>query len=127
MPGTPPIDSLDAKINKIGLKVGNKVLDSAGLDTTTVSTTPYVDSSGNLAIGAVPFTLPVSGGATTSATFLKFTGASTGEANTQMTYPLVLGSNVTTFTKTGFVKVAIVDSSGNLTDGDHYIQIGTLS
>ncbi len=125
--GTPGIDALDAKINALGLFIGNIVYSGDMATMATASKPLYVDASNKLAAAAIPFSLPVSGGTVTSATFFNITGASTGEANTQMTYPLVAGGNVTTFTKTGFIKVTVTDSAGNVTNGDHYIQIGTLT
>ncbi len=138
-------DSLLALIQKLGMRIGKAIVDDSseasitsavlyadssgnlGKTTVTASKPVYVDSSSVPQTAAFPFTVPISSGTTTSTTFLSLTGTSTGEANTAMTYPLVLGSSVTTFTKTGFIKVTITDSAGNLTNGDHYIQIGTLS
>ena len=142
---SPSADAVRAEADAGAMIIGNKVRAATKLPT-TASALPYVDSDSALAAttvtaskpvyidsskvpqtGAIPFSLPVSGGTTTSVTFFSITGASTLSDDLQMTYPLVAGAAVTTFTKTGFIKVNITDSAGNLTDGDHYIQIGTLT
>lgn len=93
----------------------------------------YSDSAGTLQEGALPFAqtmagVVVTGMASTTISALDVTGASNpGSADTLMQGQLVVGSRVTTFTKTGFIQVNVVDSAGNLTDGVHYIQLGTLS
>jgi hypothetical protein len=142
---SPSADAVKTEIDQSKMKVGNIITATTGLPT-TASALPYVDSASKLAAtavtaskpvyinsssipqtGAIPFSVPVSLGTSTTATFLNVTGYSTASADTMMTFPLVAGGNVTTFTKTGFIKVTVTDTAGNLTDGDHYIQIGTLS
>lgn len=88
----------------------------------------YVDSNVVPQAGNVPFALPVdvSGQSTTSA-FLNLTGRSSLSGSADMTLTLVAGSAYTTFTKSGAIRVTITDSAGNVVDGDHYIQIGSLS
>ena len=72
--------------------------------------------------------LKVSGIVNTATSGLNVTGASTTDnADTLMQGQLVAGARVTTFTKTGFIQVQVTDSAGNITSGQHYIQIGTLS
>ena len=101
----------------------------------TASKPVYADSDGNLATGNLPFAttmagVVVSGLANTATSAVNVTGESNptvGYLDTLMTGQLVLGSNVTTWTKTGFIRVSVTDSTGNLTDGDHYLQIGTLT
>lgn len=72
--------------------------------------------------------LKVSGIVNTATAGINVTGASNpGSADTLMQGQLVSGARVTTWTKTGFIQVQVTDSAGNITDGVHYIQIGTLS
>ena len=54
---------------------------------------------------------------------LKVTGKSTADVLTQT---LVAGASVTTATKAAFVRVAVVDSNGVLTDGNYYIELFTI-
>jgi hypothetical protein len=109
------------------MKIGNEILDSTGV-VGTASTLIYSDSSGKLAQGNIPFAVPLHAGVTdTSYSALDIKGSSTLTANDIMHQTLVAGAGVTTFTKTGFIRVTITDSAGNITDGAHYIQIGTLS
>ncbi len=82
----------------------------------------------NLQNGTTPLSrLIITGVANTGTSFGSFTGASTLSADEIMHQTLVDGAGVTTFTKTGFLRVSIVDQGGNITDGDHYIQFGSLS
>ena len=82
----------------------------------------------NLQNGTAPLSrLVITGVANTATGFASFTGASTLTANDIMHQTLVDGAGVTTFTKTGFLRVSIVDTAGNITDGDHYIQFGSLT
>lgn len=125
---TEPLDSLKARIEALGLKIGNEVLESSTGLATSVSKLLYVDSDKRLAGGNIPFMIPMHAGVTdTSYAAMEVKGSSTLSADEIMHQTLVAGAGVTTFTKTGFIRVKIVDSAGNLTDGYHYIQIGTLS
>ena len=130
-------DAVREEISQNALKEGNPVKKSTGLPS-TVSGVLYTDSSSVLQSGALPFELPVagiastqelkvSGVSSTAVGFLDFTSVSTLSADELMHTPLVAGAAVTTFTSTGFIRVKITDSAGNLTDGYHYIQLGTLS
>lgn len=94
----------------------------------TASKPVYIDSSSVPQTGALPFAMPVdvSGQGTTSAV-ASFVGTSTLSGTADMTLTFVAGSAFTTFTKTGAIRVQIVDASGNLVDGAHYIQLGSLS
>ena len=116
------------------LSAATKVQVGESITSGTASKAVYSDASGLIATGDLPFAttmagLVVSGLASTTISALEVTGLSNpiGYLDTLMTGQLVLGSNVTTFTKTGFVRVKVTDSQGNVTNGDHYIQIGTLS
>lgn len=102
---------------------------TADTGTAPVASTPvYLDSNTQLASGGFPFAVQLVSGVTdTSAAVMAVTGSSTLTANDIMHQTLVAGAGVTTWTKTGFIKVNITDSAGNITNGDHYIQFGTLS
>lgn len=139
-------NSLLALIQKLGLKIGNQVLASTGLPT-SASALPYIDSGSALAAtvvtaskpvyidsssvpqtGSIPFSVPiVANGTSTTQTFFNLTGSSSESGTADMTLQLVKGADYTTFTKSGAIRVTITDSAGNLVNGDHYIQIGTLS
>jgi len=70
----------------------------------------------------------ISGIINTATAAFDVTGRTTTDnADTLMQGQLVAGGRVTTFTKTGFIQVQITDEAGNITDGQHYIQIGTLT
>lgn len=83
----------------------------------------------NVVDGTTPLqVVKVSGIVNTATSAWNVTGASNpGSADTLMQGQLVAGARVTTWTKTGFIQVQVTDSAGNITDGQHYIQIGTLS
>ena len=70
----------------------------------------------------------VSGIVDTATSALDITGASNpGSDDTLMQGQLVSGGRVTTWTKTGYIQVNVTDSAGNITNGKHYIQFGTLT
>ena len=93
----------------------------------------YSDSAKVPQAANIPFAtqmagLIVDGLLTTTVSAFSITGTSNPDtAELLLQGQLVLGSQVTTWTKTGFIQVNIVDDGGNLTDGVHYIQIGTLT
>lgn len=121
MPETP--DTLYGLIKKIG----DVILGSNGAPV-TASQPMYVDSASKLATGGFPFAVPlISGTVDTSFSAMAITGASTNTANDIFHQTLVDGASVTTFTKTGFIRVTVTDSAGNITSGAHYIQVGSLS
>ena len=94
----------------------------------TASKPVYTDSSSVPQTGEFPFAVPADVTSVgTTAAVLKFTGNSTLSGTNDMGTTLVAGAAVTTFTKTGFIRVQITDSNGNVTDGFHYIQLGSLS
>lgn len=130
--GNNALDNAVAALKAATLVEGNVFRDSAGA-AVTASKPVYVDSSSQVQTGDIPFAATmagviVSGLLSTAVSALDVTGQSNpGSANTLMQGQLVVGSRVTTFTKTGFIQVNITDSAGNITDGVHYIQIGTLS
>lgn len=120
-------DGLYDLIRNFTLKVGNLIKDLVGASA-SASVPLYSDSNSKLAAGGFPFALQLLAGVTdTSFSVAAITGSSTGSANELMHQTLVDGAQVTTFTKTGFLRVTITDSAGNITNGAHYIQIGTLT
>lgn len=143
---TPGLDAIIAMLAKLGF---TNWLNS----TPTASSIPYLNSSKELALGGavtaskpmyidsssvpqagnIPFAttmagVVVSGMVSTTVSAFNITGRSNpGSDDTLMQGQLVAGARVTTFTKTGFIQVNITDSAGNILDGVHYIQIGTLT
>lgn len=130
---TPNLDGLEQKVNQIRGTIGNQVVNPSSQVVGSASTPLYVDANSLVAQGNVPFHFPVAGVtvtgvlATTTST-LNITGtANTDNVDLLMSGQLVGGARVTTFTKTGFIRVLVTDASGVVTNGEHYIQIGTLS
>lgn len=127
MAGSIGADGARAEIVENAIVVGNPV--KTALKIAALASLPlYSDSNSALAVGALPFAMPVdvSGGSTTAA-FLNLTGKSTLSGSNDMGLTLVAGSAYTTFTKSGAIRVTITDAAGNVVSGDHYIQIGSLS
>lgn len=121
---TTGLDALEAKIDASKMKAGNQVLASTNLPT-TASKPMYVDTDSRLQAGAIPFSVPVTP-STATATFLTLTGTAT--ANVMTANFVVDGANgATTFTKAAYIKISITDSGGVGTNGDYYIQLGTLT
>lgn len=71
--------------------------------------------------------LVITGVANTGTSFADLTGSSSLSASGSLYGTLVVASGMTTFTVTGYARVTVTDSGGNITDGDHYIEIGTLT
>lgn len=121
------IDNVVTLINQMGLKIGNLFRSSTG-GAATASTLPYIDANSLLQSGNIPFTIPMFAGVTdTSFSVMSIAGQSTGTANDLMHQTLVAAANVTTFTSGGFARVTITDNAGNITNGQYYVQFGTLT
>lgn len=121
---TPTPDGLKKEIEENANVVGNPVK-LATLAPATASKPIYVDSNSKLAAGAIPFSVPITP-STATTTFLNVTG--TGTADVMTTNVVVDGAGgATTFTKAGYIKVSITDTGDVMTDGDYYIQVGTLT
>lgn len=122
--GTQSNDSLQARIDAIGLIIGNQVL-AAAKTPATASQVVYIDSDSRLAQGAIPFAVPITPSAST-VKFLSLTGAATSDVMT--TNVVVDGAGgATTFTKKGYIKLTVTDSNAVMTSGDYYIQVGILT
>lgn len=127
---TPSQDELAARMVTY-LRLGDTLTkaDNSGV-AVQASSAVYADSSSKIAVlagGGTPFAVKVSGLSTTAEAIMDFTGSSTDTANDLMHGQLVDGAVVTTFTKTGFLRVNITDNGGNIVNGQHYIQIGSLT
>ena len=119
-------NSLEAKINAIGLRINSDVL--ASLDPTAAVTTAsrqlWVDSNSRLASGIKqPFALGATQSTITDALF-----TISGKASTDvLTQTLVGGASVTTATKALFVRVSVTDDNSVVTAGDYYLQLFTIT
>lgn len=114
------IDNLATFVEESNLKVGNRVRGTDKFRAVTGVSQLSVDASSNLQI-----TVPVTAvQPTITGELVNVTG--TGAANV-MTQTLVGGADATTFTASGWIRVNITDSGGRLTDGYHYIPVGTLT
>lgn len=115
-------NSLEAKINALGMIVSNQVLASTG-SPTTASRQMWVDSDSRLASGTKqPFALGASQSTVTSPMFT-ISGISTGGL---LTTTLVTGADVTTATKHSFVRVDVTDDNG-VVSGSAYLELFTLT
>lgn len=116
---TPGLDAIEAEIQQGKMKVGNRVVD-ANNNAVTGSVPLSVDVNGLLqALALFPITQPV---ITEGVVSITGTGA-----QDIMTQTLVSSSDATTWTKTGWIRVKITDAGGRLTNGYHYLQVGTLT
>lgn len=144
-------EGLKQLIDQQGMKIGNAIRATTGLPTTanalpyigsesalaatavTASKPVYIDSSSVPQTGDIPFAttmagVVVSGIVSTALSALNVTATvDVDNVDRLMIGQLVDGAKVTTFTKTGFIRVNITDSGGVVANGEHYIQIGTLS
>lgn len=121
-------NSLEAKINLVGLRIGNdvNVADPSG-GKATASTPIYVDANQKFASGDLPFVLPLAAGVTdTSFSVINVKGQATGTANDLMHLTLVAGANATA-TIAGFYRVTVTDAAGVITTGAYYAPFYTLA
>ncbi len=120
-------DSIEGLIGSGNLTVGN-VIKAANLSPTTASVPLFSDANSKLNAAGFPFALQLLAGVTnTINSVVAIEGSSTGTANDLMHLTLVQGLNVTTFTSQAFFRVTLTDDAGNITNGQYYIQLGTLS
>lgn len=116
-------NSLETKINQIGLKVGNEIQASTGL-TITGTKQLYADSDGKLATAAQqPFALGATQSTSTSALFT-LSGKAVADV---LTNTLVAGASVTTATKAGFVRVDVTSDDNTLAGGSYYLELFTIT
>lgn len=80
----------------------------------------------NLKDGTTAFSEVQVTATSTAAALLSFTGYSTLSGVNDLGTTLVAGGTAS-LTITGFVRATLTDSGGNITDGDYYIPVGTLS
>lgn len=118
---TPNLDGLEQKIDQGKMKSGNQVLASTGL-IGTASNPLSTDSNSNLQVTAP---VPITPSAATT-TFLNLTGRATSDVMTS-NFVVDGAGGATTFTKKGYIKISVTDSGAVGTNGDYYIQIGTLT
>jgi len=121
-------NSLEAKINAMGVRIGNdvNVADPSG-GKATASTPLYVDASQKVASGDLPMTVVLAAGVTdTSFSAMSLKGQATGTPNDLMHLTLVLGANATA-TIAGYYRVTVTDSAGVITTGAYYAPFYTLA
>lgn len=118
-------DSARDEIRENALVVGNPVKNSSKVALSTPNIL-YSTSAGVLSTSA-PIPVTVSSSEATTTALLSITGSSTLSATGPLTNTLVAAAAVTTFTATGYARVAIVDDAGNITAGNHYVEFGTLA
>jgi len=125
---TPSDDAIKTELQAGRLATGNVVVTATGAKS-TVSTTLYVDSSGQLNSGGLPFEMPLYAGVTdTSYSILKARSTTMSTADVGMLCTLVKGAS-TSLTTAGFLRITIADDNtdaGGLTSGAYYIPFGTL-
>lgn len=116
-------NSLEAKINALGLIIGNQVLASTGLPTTP-SRQNWIDSDSRFAAGTQqPFALGAAQSTVTSPLFTL-----SGKAVTDiLVNSLVTGASVTTATKAGFVRVDITSDDNTFVAGSYYLELFTIT
>lgn len=118
-------NSLEAKINALGLIVGNQILGAPSNPVpTTASRQLWVDSDSRLGAGLQqPFALGATQSTSTSPLFT-LSGKAVADV---LTNTLVTGASVTTATKAGFVRVNVTSDDDTLTGGSYYLEIFTIT
>lgn len=116
-------NSLKARIEALGLVIGNQIL-GADKNASTPSRQTWIDSDSRLAAGIQqPFALGAAQSTITSAILTLSGKASSGI----LTNTLVLGSDVTTATKAGFLRVDLTDDNSVVTAGSYYLELFTIT
>ena len=111
-------DGARSEIAENALVEGNPVKDSSKNKVTNVEQLTS-DSSGNLqATAHLPVVQP-----TATAKMFDLTGTA---ASGVLTRTFVAGGEVTTFTAAGYARITVTDEGNQITDGDYYIQFGTI-
>lgn len=117
-------DSLEAKIDSSGARIGSQVIVASTKLPTTASQQLWIDLDSRKAAGTQqPFALGA-GQSTITSSLLTLSGKGTSGV---LTTTLVTGADVTTATKAGFVRVTISDDNSVLTAGDYYLQLFTIT
>ena len=113
-------EAIQAQITARGLKVGNPVHIQTAQTPVTANTVLTTDASSNLqATSNLPVVQP-----TITSEIFTLTGKSTSGV---LTTTLVAGADVTTATKAGFLRVNVTDSNGNITNGNYYLELFTIT
>lgn len=121
--GTEDNNSLKARIEALGLKIGNEVLESSTGLTTTPSRQNWIDENGRLGAGLQqPFALGARQSTVGSALF-SLSGKSVSDI---LTGTIVSGASVTTATKGAFVRVDVTTDDGTVA-GSYYLELFTIT
>lgn len=121
--GTQSNDSLEAKINALGLVIGNQVLATGTLLPSTASRQVWVDSDSRLAAGTQqPFAMGATQSTVGGALFT-LNGKSVSDI---LTSTIVTGASVTTATKGAFVRVDVGTDDGTVV-GSYYLELFTIT
>ena len=124
---TPSNDAIEAELVAGRLAIGNVVVVSSTGAKSTASSNLYVDSSGQLQSGNLPFELPLyAGTADTSYSVITTRSTVTQTADDALHCTIVQGA-AASLTTAGFLRITITDDGGVLTSGKYYIPFGTLS
>lgn len=116
-------EGLKARIEAVGLKIGNEVLESSTGITTTPSRQNWIDSSGRFAAGAQqPFALGATQ-STVGGALLTLSGKSVTDV---LTSTIVSGASVTTATKGAFLRVDVTTDDGTVA-GSYYLELFTIT
>jgi hypothetical protein len=141
---SPTPDSVRTELEADKMKIGNFVKASTGAYTdasqvlyvdsnkklagtaVTASKPVYIDSSSIPQTGAFPFACVITGASNSGMSVLDVTGYSTLSSD-QIEHVTLVAGAAASLTTTGFLRISIADSAGNITAGQYYIPYGTLS
>lgn len=116
-------NSLEAKINGLGMMEGNQILSASTFLPVTASKQNWVDSESRLATGAQqPFALGARQSTVGSALFT-LSGKAVADV---LTGTIVAGATVTTATKGAFVRVDVTTDDGTVA-GAYYVQLFVIT
>lgn len=117
---SPTPDSVKAEIDAGRMKVGNAVLTAAGaVASPTKISQMTTDASGNL---QVTDALPVHQNTITAALITARASGTTGV----LTQTFVIGSDVTTATIGGYIRVGITNDGTGIATGSYYLPVYTI-
>lgn len=116
---TPNPDGLKIEIDQGRMRTGNQVQLQSGLPAVTTLSQMYIDSSSNMqAVEAV-----TANQSTSTVELFDLRGRGTAATLTQT---FVKGSDVTTATIGGYIRVKVTDAGNAITSGSYYLPVYTI-
>ncbi len=116
---TPSTDALKLELDAGRMRIGNQVQLANGLPAVTVLSQSYVDANSKMQVSEAAII------AQSVSTVELFDLRGTGTTGT-LTNTFVVGSDVTTATIAGYIRIKATNAGSGLTSGSYYLPIYTI-